>query len=102
MNCSKSLLVILFLFAVLFESCTEKTNTSISLEEYQPIDEFVPAYQALSKQNKDYDIEETIRIINSLEIAQAQSDDFYSFTIDDFNLVGYEPVKPQLNFDLGI
>lgn len=31
-----------------------------------------------------------------------KSDDFYSFTIDDFNLVGYEPIKPQLNFDLGI
>lgn len=31
-----------------------------------------------------------------------KSDDFYSFTIDDFNLIGYEPIKPQLNFDLGI
>lgn len=31
-----------------------------------------------------------------------KSDDFYSFTIDDFNLVGYEPMKPQLSFDLGI
>ena len=31
-----------------------------------------------------------------------KSDDFYSFTIDDFELVGYEPVKPQLSFDLGI
>ena len=31
-----------------------------------------------------------------------KSDNFYDFTIDDFNLVGYEPVKPQLNFDLGI
>lgn len=30
------------------------------------------------------------------------SDDFYSFTIDDFELIGYEPQKPQLSFDLGI
>ena len=28
--------------------------------------------------------------------------DFYSFTIDDFILEGYESVKPQLKFDLGI
>lgn len=31
-----------------------------------------------------------------------KSDDFYSFTVDDFELVGYEPMKPQLTFDLGI
>lgn len=31
-----------------------------------------------------------------------KSDNFYDFTIDDFNLIGYEPIKPQLNFDLGI
>lgn len=31
-----------------------------------------------------------------------KTDNFYEFTIDDFNLVGYEPVKPQLQFDLGI
>ena len=31
-----------------------------------------------------------------------KSDDFYSFTIDDFELIGYKPIKPQLNFDLGI
>lgn len=99
MNCSKSLLVILFLFTVLFESCTEKTNTSISLEDYQPIDEFVPAYQALSKQNKDYDIEETIRIINSLEIAQAQSDDFYSYleylAKQDYSLVSEDVMEAK-------
>lgn len=28
--------------------------------------------------------------------------DFYSFTIDDFEVVDYEPVKPQLKFELGI
>lgn len=31
-----------------------------------------------------------------------KSDDFYSFTVNDFELVGYEPMKPQLKFDLGI
>jgi len=27
---------------------------------------------------------------------------FYDFTVDDFNLIDYEPVKPQLKFELGI
>ena len=27
---------------------------------------------------------------------------FYDFTIDDFELLDYEPVKPQLKFELGI
>ena len=27
---------------------------------------------------------------------------FYDFTIDDFELIDYEPVKPQLRFELGI
>ncbi len=28
--------------------------------------------------------------------------DFYSFTVDDFILNGYESIKPQLKFELGI
>lgn len=31
-----------------------------------------------------------------------KSNNFYEFTIDDFNLIGYEPKKPQIQFDLGI
>ena len=27
---------------------------------------------------------------------------FYDFTIDDFEMIDYEPVKPQLKFELGI
>lgn len=29
-------------------------------------------------------------------------DNFYDFTVDDFELIDYEPVKPQLKFELGI
>lgn len=28
--------------------------------------------------------------------------DFYSFTIDDFKLIGYEPIKPQIKLEIGI
>lgn len=31
-----------------------------------------------------------------------KTDNFYDFTIDDFNLIGYEPIKPQLKLELGI
>lgn len=31
-----------------------------------------------------------------------KSKDFYDYTIDDFELINYEPIKPQLKFELGI
>lgn len=31
-----------------------------------------------------------------------KTDNFYDFTIDDFTMIDYEPVKPQLKFELGI
>lgn len=31
-----------------------------------------------------------------------KADDFYSFTIDDFQLIGYDPIKPQIPLELGI
>ena len=31
-----------------------------------------------------------------------KTDNFYDYTIDDFELVGYEPMKPQLKLDLGV
>ena len=27
---------------------------------------------------------------------------FYDFTVDDFELINYEPIKPQLKLELGI
>lgn len=35
-------------------------------------------------------------------ILNPDKSNFYSFTIDDFLLEGYEPIKPQLKFELGI
>lgn len=31
-----------------------------------------------------------------------KTNNFYDFTIDDFELIGYEPIKPQLKLELGI
>lgn len=82
MKSIKYLVLVSLACLFLFQSCADRM-TSLNLDNFQPIEEFAPAYEALSKpikeNTKEYDIEETIRIINSLELAQTQSDDFYSF-----------------------
>ncbi len=35
-------------------------------------------------------------------ILNPEKTNFYDFTIDDFTLVDYDPIKPQLRFPLGI
>ncbi len=35
-------------------------------------------------------------------VLNAEGKSFYDITIDDFELIGYEPTKPQLKFELGI
>lgn len=35
-------------------------------------------------------------------ILNEEKTNFYDFTIDDFTMIDYEPVKPQLKFELGI
>ena len=57
---------------------------TIDLEHYQPVEKFVPAYEALTNRtdltsNQDYDIEQTVRVLNALEIAQANSKNFNEF-----------------------
>ena len=52
----------------------------IDLEHYIPSEEFKPAFEALNKKpEKAYDIEETVRLLNGLEVAQSQSEDFFAF-----------------------
>ena len=40
--------------------------------------------------------------VNPNLILDTDKTNFYEFTIDDFKLVDYEPMKPQLPLDLGI
>lgn len=35
-------------------------------------------------------------------ILNPEKNNFYDFTIDDFTMINYNPIKPQLKFDLGI
>ena len=81
----KGLVLGLSLFAVglvlLLVLCFRGEKTE--QEEYQPIEEFEEAYEAIQphEENSDdaYDLEKTIRVINSMEIAQTQTSNFDDF-----------------------
>ena len=93
----KVLFVLFCLF--LLAGCDVKTADPFELSNYKPVDEFVPAYEAISNQqltvNKDYDLEKTVRVMNALELAQANSenfDDFLKFMAHQ----DYEGVAPDV------
>lgn len=80
----------------------------IDLNDYQPINEFQASYDALNKEVTEvedvqssnyYDIEETVRIINGLEIAQSQSNDFYEYleymAKQDYSLVANDIIQAK-------
>lgn len=80
----------------------------IDLNNYQPINEFKASFDALNKEvevieevksSNHYDIEETIRIINGLEIAQSQSNDFYEYleymAKQDYSLVANDIIQAK-------
>jgi len=72
---------------------------TINLEEYSPSEEFEPAYEALEAKTPEYDIEETVRAMNALEVAQCQSEDFMSYleyvAKQDFSRVAPEVLEQK-------
>lgn len=52
---------------------------AIVLEEYVPSEEFEPAWEAMEAKTPEYDLEETVRAMNALEVAQCQSEDFMTY-----------------------
>ena len=73
----------------------------IDLEQYTPSEEFEPAWEALEVKSKtpEYDIEETVRAMNALEVAQCQSEDFMSYleyvAKQDFSRVAPEVLEQK-------
>lgn len=71
----------------------------VDAEGYVPSEEFVPAYEALEAKSPDYDIEETVRAMNALEVAQYQSEDFFSYleyvARQDFSKVAPEVLEQK-------
>ena len=73
-------------------------NEQIYTKHIEQAKELVARCENLKSKGGAYDYE-----FDKVEMKfNPKSDDFYSFTVDDFELVGYEPMKPQLTFDLGI
>ena len=72
---------------------------AINLEEYTPSEEFEPAYEAMEAKTPEYDIEETVRAMNALEVAQCQSEDFLSYleyvAKQDFSRVAPEVLEQK-------
>lgn len=72
-------------------------------EVYKPSQEFQPAFEALESDspvdNPEYDIEETVRAMNALEVAQCQSEDFISYleyvARQDFSRVASEVLEQK-------
>ena len=107
---------------IIFSSCADSSQS-----EYVPSKEFIPAYNALvgardgnvyqyqtdstgmikkvqcdvlNEGEEFYDIEETVRILNGLEVAQMQASDFFSFleymAKQDYSMVPKEVVSAKM------
>lgn len=65
--------------------CHPAADTELlDMAHYEPIEKFVPAYEAIGNRadlatGRDYDIERTVRVLNALELAQANSENFDDF-----------------------
>jgi len=73
---------------------------SMDLEQYQPVEEFAEAYEALSSQEQlqsdaPYDLEQTIRVINAMELAQMHAESFDDF-LDYMAKQDYSGVAPDV------
>lgn len=68
---------------------------TIDLENYVPSEEFEPAFDAMESKGEVYDIEETVRIMNALEVAQSQSEDFMGY-LEFVAKQDYSRVAPEV------
>lgn len=91
------------LVALILLSCTSTPQAdllTLSIDNYKPVDEFVDAYEAISKQEglqqgRDYDLEKTVRVLNALELAQVRSESFDEF-LDYMARQDYTGVAPDV------
>ena len=88
---------VLLLSGLLITGC-KQTADPFELSNYRPVDDFVPAYEALTSQQLvqgDYDLEKTVRVMNALELAQANSENFDEF-LKVMARQDYEGVAPDV------
>lgn len=76
------------------------TKPKVDLSGYTPNQDFTPAFTTLKSHvekanDKDYDIEATVRAMNSIELAQSQSSDFLGY-LEYLSKEDYSKVAPEI------
>ena len=95
--------LLLLILASLLSCSPDNTHPdllALGIENYKPVEAFVPAYEAISKQEglqqgRDYDLEKTVRVLNALELAQVRSESFDEF-LDYMARQDYSGVAPDV------
>ena len=92
--------VVAMLFLFLTGCGHDVVNNVLTVDDYKPIEEFAAAYDTLlarehAQADAPYDIEQTIRIINAMEIAQRDSENFEDF-LDFMATQDYTGVAPDV------
>ena len=60
------------------------------------------AYEILKRYDDRHNSRNDYKRLHPKLVLNLEKTDFYSFTIDDFSMEEYEPIKPQLTLELGI
>jgi tetratricopeptide (TPR) repeat protein len=93
--------VLLAVATVVVASLLIMNSKKPSTEGYQPIQEFKAAFESLGGDKKaeekkpEYDLEKTVKVINSLEVAQHEVKDFDAF-LEYLAKQDYEGVAPEV------
>ena len=95
----KSIAAAVAMLFLLLTGCRHVTSKDpIDIKQYEPIEEFAAAYDAITSQAQSdapYDIEQTIRVINAMELAQMKSESFDEF-LDYMARQDYTGVAPEV------
>lgn len=77
-------------------------NEQIYDRHFDAANEMLKRYEELEQKESDETLVENYKDICPRLILNDNKTNFYDFTIDDFFMVNYDPIKPQLKLELGI
>lgn len=77
-------------------------NEQIYDRHIDAANEMLKRYEGLEQKESDETLVENYRDICPRLMLNDNKTNFYDFTIDDFFMVNYNPIKPQLKLELGI
>ena len=77
-------------------------NEQIYDRHIDAANEMLKRYEELERKESDETLVENYRDICPRLMLNDNKTNFYDFTIDDFFMVNYDPIKPQLKLELGI